>query len=844
MKVTHVEDHITHAVIGGQAPIDFSIEDSPEFMQMLSTVLYKNQPLAVVREVLCNAWDAHIEAGKTDTPVMVTMSDKELTFEDFGLGIPHSDMGQRYGRYGRSTKKLDKRSTGGFGLGCKAPFAYTDNFEVESSNQGTSTIYRLSKSNAEIAGKPAIIPIVSFAKAQSGLKVTIPLKNTNDITVFEELIYQIAYRGDMKVHYTNQRGRSNILPTMPLDDMPEGFMLTNKADLDPIMIRYGNVLYPLDSHADYADLYGETLGFLKSLSDKGGWNRITWKAIFQAEPDTISITPSREELSMQAHTVLTIKGLLEKFNMSLRGNLVPKHREVLDRYIAKNIEKWNVWGLLLMGNTLPKQGMNYDAPSLDFINKIDEVMEHHAQYNYPSGNYANEDRLKRLTVLRDAGLQNPNFTNKFIEFVRNPIRIKHGWQERLKPSWFHKMFLWPVMHRLIRAGLDPKKLLTPTNGHNRVNGSYGYGVKYTPVHELGVMSIDDAMDFCKNTVFITYNRDRVDNLPYEQAIAFSKIMGTHTGCLAYVVPLHDPEYKAKAIAIFENMGYAVYDSTIEQERARLAEKEAKRLAREAKKKEPKEDRPKRVAKPKGIHSLSSYHNNRGGKVVFEIVDSFDFKPNYIEKPLAVVRAPGERTPAGGDGWVDKLGREMLARIDRLWPNEVGVVHTNPLFHEWRGKGCMNIVEYLDAKILQEFKSESLELKELLESDYKRLGAISENQDKVMRRLFKDKYLADQFHIDYNSTERARELYYIYTWVKSSHYTQQMFPDTVSQVPEIIDRAYPVRKTVRATLDMVKRSPHLKYIDVDRLPLLKTMAGEPNEGDLNIVRKMLLLVLKG
>lgn len=57
MQVSQVNDHISHAVIGGMAPINFSISNSAEFFHILSSTLYSDQILAVVREVLCNAWD-------------------------------------------------------------------------------------------------------------------------------------------------------------------------------------------------------------------------------------------------------------------------------------------------------------------------------------------------------------------------------------------------------------------------------------------------------------------------------------------------------------------------------------------------------------------------------------------------------------------------------------------------------------------------------------------------------------------------------------------------------------------------------------------------------------------
>jgi hypothetical protein len=74
VQVAHKDDHITHAVISKTKPIEMRMAQSPEFFQVLFKSLYKYPTVAMVRETLCNAWDAHIEAGKTDVPIEVTLT--------------------------------------------------------------------------------------------------------------------------------------------------------------------------------------------------------------------------------------------------------------------------------------------------------------------------------------------------------------------------------------------------------------------------------------------------------------------------------------------------------------------------------------------------------------------------------------------------------------------------------------------------------------------------------------------------------------------------------------------------------------------------------------------------
>ena len=313
MQVAHHNDHITHAVIGGQQAIEFGISNSAEFFNILSSTLYKDQILAVVREVLCNAWDAHIEAGCTNRPVLITLTRDKFTIQDFGKGIHHDDMGLIYGTYGNSTKKNDGKQTGGFGLGRKAPFAYTDHFEVTSCHAGMRTIYNLSKSSAQAMGKPGITPIASFPTTDSGLTVSIRITD-KDFYRFNELIQRIARNGDMHMHLNGTK-----ISTLDFDVSKGNFLITTTQLLDQdhrIMLRYGNVVYPVDADKNEA-AFSTILAHLDTLAYGHAAQRFS--IVFQAPPHSISVTPSRETLSMQDHTVNTLRQLFKGFLDSLAG---------------------------------------------------------------------------------------------------------------------------------------------------------------------------------------------------------------------------------------------------------------------------------------------------------------------------------------------------------------------------------------------------------------------------------------------------------------------------------------------------------------------------------------------
>jgi hypothetical protein len=312
MQVTSTSEFITHAVISGTAQIDMGISNSAEFFQILSSTLYSDQMLAVVRETTCNAWDAHVESGRTDKPIQITVDSTKVVIRDFGFGIHHDNMGPIYGIYGASTKKNDGLQTGGFGLGCKAPFAYTDHFQVTSNHAGTKTIYSMSKSSAQVGGKPAIIPITSFATEDTGLEVSINIK-PSDMPRFLKLFQLIVRNGEMNAEINGQ-----LAKTTPYSEAKNGFVIMSHSPMQEeksdssICVRYGNVIYPLDSHVELVG-YRTITGLLEKLRQGNYYGNGNNTLILLAPPHSISVTPSRESLSMQEHTINTANKLMKTF---------------------------------------------------------------------------------------------------------------------------------------------------------------------------------------------------------------------------------------------------------------------------------------------------------------------------------------------------------------------------------------------------------------------------------------------------------------------------------------------------------------------------------------------------
>lgn len=95
--------------LGDVRSSEYKILANEKMFSILSSKLYTDKIMAPIRELLCNAYDAHIAAGIPERPLEVHLpSANSLTFKirDFGPGLSAEDMLELYTTYGASTKNL------------------------------------------------------------------------------------------------------------------------------------------------------------------------------------------------------------------------------------------------------------------------------------------------------------------------------------------------------------------------------------------------------------------------------------------------------------------------------------------------------------------------------------------------------------------------------------------------------------------------------------------------------------------------------------------------------------------------------------------------------------------
>lgn len=121
---------------------NFGIKDMAPIMHML-TNMYSKPKQTLTQEYLCNARDAMREAanGKRIVVTVPTAFNPVLKIRDYGVGLSPDRVKEVFLYYGQSTKQGSNEQTGGFGIGGKSAWAYTDSFIIKSYFEGMERIY-------------------------------------------------------------------------------------------------------------------------------------------------------------------------------------------------------------------------------------------------------------------------------------------------------------------------------------------------------------------------------------------------------------------------------------------------------------------------------------------------------------------------------------------------------------------------------------------------------------------------------------------------------------------------------------------------------------------------------
>jgi hypothetical protein len=167
----------------------FGIGDPGVILNILRTKIYKDPIMAIAREVTCNARDAHREVGHAGRAIEIQFPnqwEKNLCIQDFGPGISPQRMEEVFVNFGSSTKRSDNVQTGGFGLGAKTPFAYSDSFTVITVVDGLKYTYTAYIDETQV-GKMDMLGAPVNTDERNGTSICIAISK-NDKQTFVDYI--------------------------------------------------------------------------------------------------------------------------------------------------------------------------------------------------------------------------------------------------------------------------------------------------------------------------------------------------------------------------------------------------------------------------------------------------------------------------------------------------------------------------------------------------------------------------------------------------------------------------------------------------------------------------------
>lgn len=431
-----------------KATVDES--DIKHIMWVLSSSLYSDAIGSMIREIVSNAYDAHIESKNTEDNIIIDFTDNILTIKDFGTGLSPEKINNVYRKFGKSTKRDSNEAIGSFGIGKYSVFSYTDMYYIETVVDNILYKYILNKESG-IPEISLLTETVLEEETKNYTSVIIPTKGNDSSTIYNKvqeqtfLFDRLSYLGMLSnIKVESIKGKHCIFCENYSPDGSNG-----------ILLAIGKVFYKVPQF-DY--------------NIRSDW--FNPRIILRFEIGELPVTPNREGIVLNDTTKelirekwkLAIEELYVKF-LQKDGekvkNLV-EYIKALDNYhsaklsinikdkICLGVERivFNRLGFKISG---PIYNYNINKNYRDLISKI----------------------LKKRVSFYSWNVNNPHSKNvTLIDFERIP---------NLRPILFHE----PLRKR----DFDKVKELTTTINHNRYNFAYlnNLDIPYSKKHFINTV---------------------------------------------------------------------------------------------------------------------------------------------------------------------------------------------------------------------------------------------------------------------------------------------------------------------------------------------------------------------
>lgn len=398
-----------------QAESAFTIKTTAKAFDILSSGLYTDPITAIIRELSCNAYDAHVAAKKENIPFDIHLPNTLEPFfyvKDYGTGLSDKQVrgemvpimqedsngefvqvvndkgepqyrstGGLYTTYFDSTKNDSNDFIGALGLGSKSPFSYTTAFDVISIFGGTKSIYSVFLNED---GIPTVALMGQSSTTDSnGLEVRLTV-DKKDFRTFESATASV-------LRYFPVKPKIKGVPNFSFVEIPKEVLRGDGWFIAPIRWNRGDSLVAVQGHVPYRVNTSQ----LKNLSDAEETmiDLLTVVAFF--EIGDLDVAANREEIRYDDQTVKVLKdkiNVIQKELLSVIEKELNKYKNSFwDACIAYNNMSYKIFDNRYAITRFINNASNKTSPLLQKLQETDGTIKlsnlrgHEiVQYEYPS----------------------------------------------------------------------------------------------------------------------------------------------------------------------------------------------------------------------------------------------------------------------------------------------------------------------------------------------------------------------------------------------------------------------------------------------------------------------------
>ena len=274
---------------------------------LLSSNLYSAPERSFIREIVSNAWDAQVEAGTTDIPIIIKITETkyntlysgigDITIRDFGTGLSPERFNEIYRNIGSSTKRESNDYHGAFGIGHLSGFSCSNTMYITSYYNDTCYEYiGIKDANSIVYTLVSTTPTTE----KNGLEVTI--KNVA-LDKYRKALKYISFFPNV---FVEDDGNRYITDSTDINNIKikkyNNFWVSSCITKDKLLL--GNVLYPLNEVELNLQHDNPLLDFLERIETSG--------IVLKFDIGELSVTPNRENI---IYTKDCIDKIINKLNL-------------------------------------------------------------------------------------------------------------------------------------------------------------------------------------------------------------------------------------------------------------------------------------------------------------------------------------------------------------------------------------------------------------------------------------------------------------------------------------------------------------------------------------------------